>query len=262
MSGLTLVIVSIAIFVFGYLLNMFYITVFYHRGLAHGALDVKPGVKKFIAKSGVWVTGIDPKTWIAMHRKHHEHSDTDHDPHSPANCNNPLDMFMVQYKSYSKMMVRLMKKNPAASEAVKDLDFGVHPIMLKGYWYVPYLLHLLLGIIIGFLTNPIVGIAYVLGIMSHPVQGWLVNYYGHHSGYRTFPLEDDSRNNIVVGLLTMGEGLQNNHHKYPQSAKFSILRKEVDLGYYMCKFATKCGLISTMHVVDATADLAALRAQS
>lgn len=258
MSGLTLVIVSISVFAVGYILNMFYISVFYHRGLAHSALDVKPGVKRFIAKSGVWVTGIDPKTWIAMHRKHHEHSDTANDPHSPVNCKNPLDMFGVQFKSYSRMMVRLIKKDPIASATVDDIDFDVHPIMASGYWYLPYLIQLVLGIAISIFTSPIIGIAYGLGIMSHPVQGWMVNYYGHHSGYRTFPLEDDSRNNIIVGLMTMGEGLQNNHHKYPHSAKFSILPKEVDFGYAMCWIAVKTGLISKMHVVDARADLAEL----
>lgn len=255
MSVLVLVIVSVSVLMFGYLLNMFYISVFYHRGFAHNALDVKPNVKKFICKTGVWVTGIDPKTWIAMHRKHHEHSDTEKDPHSPVNCKKPFDMFTVQYKSYSRMMVRLMKKDRIACSTVEDLGIDVHPIMGKGLWYLPYLFQLILSIVIGVFTHPIIGISYWAGIMSHPIQGWLVNYYGHHSGYRTFNLEDDSRNNILVGVLTMGEGLQNNHHKYPHSAKFSILRKEIDLGYHMCTAARAIGLISKVHVVDATADL-------
>jgi len=253
-SVLALVIVSVSVFMLGYLLNMFYITVFYHRGLAHNALEMKPRVKKFISKTGIWVTGIDPKTWIAMHRKHHEHSDTENDPHSPINCKRPLDMFMVQYKSYARMLTRLIKKDPIAHANVDDLGFDVHPIMVKGYWYLPYLIQLILSVIIGTLTNPIIGISYWAGIMSHPIQGWMVNYYGHHSGYRTFSLDDDSRNNIIVGVLTMGEGLQNNHHKYPHSAKFSILPKEVDLGYYMCTTARALGIISKIHVVKATFD--------
>lgn len=257
MSVFALILVSTAVFIFGYLLNMFYVTVFYHRGLAHNAIEMKPAVKRFIFKTGIWVTGIDPKTWIAMHRRHHEHSDTKNDPHSPVNCKNPLDMFMVQYKSYARMMVRLIKKDPQASATVEDIGFDVHPIMVKGLWYLPYMIHLLVGILIGILIHPIIGIAYWVGITSHPVQGWMVNYYGHHSGYQTFPLEDNSRNNIFVGLLTMGEGLQNNHHKYPHSAKFSILPKEIDLGYYMCTTARAIRIISKVNVVDATADLAA-----
>lgn len=250
-----LVIVSFSVFLFGYLLNMFYISVFYHRGLAHSAVEVKPWVKKFICSTGVWVTGIDPKTWVTMHRRHHDHSDTVNDPHSPVNCKKPFDMFNIQFRSYSRMMIRLLKKDPVACRTVDDLGIEVHPIMAKGLWYLPYILQSLVGIIIGVLSNPIIGIAYWAGIMSHPVQGWMVNYYGHHSGYRTFSMDDDSRNNILVGLLTMGEGLQNNHHKYPQSAKFSILPKEVDLGYYMCTTASAFGIIGKVNVVDATADL-------
>ncbi len=234
---------------------MFYISVFYHRGLAHSAVELKPWVKKFICKTGVWVTGIDPKTWVTMHRRHHAHSDTANDPHSPVNCKKPFDMFTVQYRSYSRMMIRLLKNDPVACGTVDDLGIEVHPIMAKGVWYLPYILQLLIAVIIGFLTHPLIGIAYWAGIMSHPVQGWMVNYYGHHSGYRTFALEDDSRNNIFVGLLTMGEGLQNNHHKYPNSAKFSILSKEIDLGYYMCTTASALGILGEVHIADATADL-------
>ena len=255
MSLLALVIGSISVFMFGYLLNVFYISILYHRGLAHNALEMKPIVKKFIFKTGIWATGIDPKTWITMHRKHHEHSDTANDPHSPVNCKNPLHMFIVQYKSYARMMVRLIKKDPVASATVEDIGFDVHPVMVKGYWYLPYIMHLLIGIIIGVLINPIIGISYLVGITSHPAQGWLVNYYGHHLGYQTFQLDDNSRNNIIVGLLTMGEGLQNNHHKFPRSAKFSILPKEIDLGYYMCTTARALGIISKVNVIDAAVNL-------
>jgi stearoyl-CoA desaturase (delta-9 desaturase) len=240
---------------FGYLLNIVYISIFYHRGLAHSAFEMKPSVKEFIQKTGVWVTGIDPKTWIAMHRKHHEFSDTKNDPHSPVNCKNPIDMFMVQYKSYARMMVRLIKKDPIASATVENIGFDVQPIMVKGLWYFPYLLQLCISIIIGVLVHPIIGISYWFGMMSHPVQGWMVNFYGHHSGYQTFDLNDNSKNNIIVGVLTMGEGFQNNHHKYPNSAKFSILSKEIDLGYYMCIMARSIGLISNIQVAEATVDL-------
>ena len=75
--------ICIAVFVVAYLLNLTTITVMYHRGLAHGGVTLKPWVKRFVALSGNWLTGLDPKGWVCMHRLHHAHSDTPDDPHSP-----------------------------------------------------------------------------------------------------------------------------------------------------------------------------------
>ncbi len=42
-------------------------------------------------------------------------------------------------------------------------------------------------------------------MMSHPVQGWMVNALGHAVGGRNFDTPDDSRNNTVVSWLVSGE---------------------------------------------------------
>jgi len=42
----------------------------------------------------------------------------------------------------------------------------------------------------------------------------------------------------------MGEGYQNNHHRYPSSAKFSYRWWEVDLGYAMCRLLSALGMIT------------------
>ena len=36
-----------------------------------------------VAATGIWFTGLDPKGWVCMHRRHHTHSDGPKDPHSP-----------------------------------------------------------------------------------------------------------------------------------------------------------------------------------
>jgi stearoyl-CoA desaturase (delta-9 desaturase) len=72
------------VFLCGYGLNMFYITVLYHRGLAHGSVTLRSWVRALVTWTGNWLTGVDPKAWSCMHRMHHLHSDTPLDPHSPA----------------------------------------------------------------------------------------------------------------------------------------------------------------------------------
>ena len=46
----------------------------------------------------------------------------------------------------------------------------------------------------------------------------MVNAFGHAVGGRNFDTENQSRNNLAVAWLIMGEGLQNNHHRFPRSA--------------------------------------------
>ncbi|MEO6156961.1 MAG: fatty acid desaturase, partial [Ilumatobacteraceae bacterium] len=58
-------------------------TVYLHRALSHRALVlVRPAHVVF--RSLIWIsTGIRPRQWVAVHRKHHAFTDVEGDPHSP-----------------------------------------------------------------------------------------------------------------------------------------------------------------------------------
>jgi stearoyl-CoA desaturase (delta-9 desaturase) len=240
---------AFAALVFGYLINMFYITVLFHRGFAHGSVALHPRTRKWAARTGSWVTGIDPKAWACMHRLHHRHSDTPLDPHSPVQ----LGVFGVmfgQLRSYEKILVGLIRGKREYTEVVKDLDFEVSWLNRQGLWWIPYVLHAVLALAIGALLHSgLVGLAYLVGIMSHPFQGWLVNSFAHHSGYQNHANGDHSRNNTIVALLAMGEGYQNNHHANPMSAKFSERWFEIDPGYGLCVVASYFGVLSIAKVL-------------
>ena len=58
-------------------------TVYLHRALAHRALALRPAAEHLF-RFVVWVTtGIRPRQWVAVHRKHHAFTDVEGDPHSP-----------------------------------------------------------------------------------------------------------------------------------------------------------------------------------
>ena len=61
----------------------------------------------------------------------------------------------------------------------------------------------------------------------------ITNSLGHSFGYRNFETRDCSRNNVLVGFLTMGEGFQNNHHNNPMSTKFSFKWFEIDVASFL-----------------------------
>ena len=59
-------------------------TVYLHRALSHRALSLSAPLR-IPFRLVIWITtGIRPRQWVAVHRKHHAHTDEDDDPHSPA----------------------------------------------------------------------------------------------------------------------------------------------------------------------------------
>jgi len=204
-----------AVFLAAYTLHLGYITVFYHRALAHRAVSLRPGTLRFVLLTGNWVTGLDPKAWACMHRMHHAFSDGPHDPHSPAQAG-VLGVLVAQLRAYERTLYALLGRHPDYLRHVRDLDFPVH-------W---------------------LGLAYGVGLMSHPLEGWVINSLGHAVGPRNFDTPDNSRNPWLAALLIYGEGLQNNHHRYPASARFAYRWWEPDLGFALCRLLEALGVLT------------------
>lgn len=235
--------VCLSVLLATYLLNTTTITVLYHRGLAHNAVALSPRTRRFAASMGVWLTGLDPKGWVCMHRAHHEFSDTPRDPHSPVHYG-IFGVLMGQLRSYERTLVGLVKGKEEYCATVEDLDFDVSWPTRRGLWYLPYVLHVAIALALGALGGWwALGACYFFGMMSHPLEGWIVNSLGHAVGSRNFASDDNSRNNHVAAWLILGEGFQNNHHSFPASARFSFHWWEIDLGYGVCLFLEKAGAL-------------------
>src|SRR3954447_8169750 len=128
------------VFIAAYVINILTVTVGYHRGLAHKAVRLNPLAKKFLLTFGNWLTGLDPKAWVVMHRLHHEHSDTPQDPHSPKNVG-ILGIGMEQLRNYKRVIIGLIRRDPTYTKYAKDLDFPLSKLNRAKLWYLPYLLH-------------------------------------------------------------------------------------------------------------------------
>jgi stearoyl-CoA desaturase (delta-9 desaturase) len=71
---------------------------------------------------------------------------------------------------------------------------------------------------------------------------WSVNSVTHLWGYRNYQTDESSRNNILVGLISNGEGWHNNHHAAPRSAKHGHKWWELDVTYLTVWALAKVGL--------------------
>jgi stearoyl-CoA desaturase (delta-9 desaturase) len=229
-----------------YSLNLLYITVFYHRAFTHRAVSLHPAIRGFVIVTSKWITGLDLKAWVCMHRLHHAHADTPQDPHSPRNVG-IVGVAGAALASYRRILSGLARHDPHLEAVVPDLEFDVHWLSRRR----PYLgssAHAAIALCLWLGTGTwLAGAMYLLGMSSHPVQGWLVNSLGHAVGYRNFDTPDDSRNNHLAAWLVWGEGLQNNHHAFPGSARFCYHWWEMDFGYVMCRSLEAVNLVRIRH---------------
>jgi stearoyl-CoA desaturase (delta-9 desaturase) len=160
-----------------------------------------------------------------------------------------MGVWIGQYKAYLGIQERLIQGDEDTCALVADIPFDVSKTNKMNLSWLPYIVHTLLAVVMWLSLDSFwIGAGYFLGIMSHPVQGWMVNALAHKYGGRNFETDDDSTNNLFVGLFVFGEGYQNNHHKFPKRAKFSVRWFEFDPGYAMCLVAEALGLLKVVRV--------------
>jgi len=204
-------------------------TVYLHRTLAHRALTLRPAVTQAF-RSVIWIsTGSRPRQWVAVHRKHHAFTDVAGDPHSPV-LNGWIKVQMLNVQMY-----RGEARNPATvARYAKDLP----PTRLDRVYYD----HALVGLAVGVGALCFV-FGWQVGLLASFVHVNLylggsaaVNAIGHHFGSRPY---DNSAGNLQwLALITAGEGLHNNHHAAPTSAKLAHRWFEIDPGWYVIKVLT------------------------
>jgi stearoyl-CoA desaturase (delta-9 desaturase) len=239
-------VVPLLVFFVADTLNMLTISVLYHRDLAHGTIRLSPRLRRCWIWLGPWVTGMDPLGWTVMHRMHHAWTDTPKDPHSPSNVG-LMGVFLAQLRSYERVLTDLLKDREETWRFGRELGLDVRPMYARKQWWLPWAVNAAGAVLIGLALGPISGAAWFVGIATHPIQGGLINGFGHSRGYRNHDTPDDSTNHIVVAALTYGEGFQNNHHANPSSPEFRSQWWELDLGFVFCLALEAVGLAEIAH---------------
>lgn len=213
-------------------------TVYLHRALAHRALTIHPALG-WCLRLNLWLTtGIKPREWVAVHRRHHAHTDEPLDPHSPAQ----LGWKRVQLTN-AALYRRVARDGETVQRYAKDLPRDVWDRVLFDRAFVG------LGIGIAFLIVVLGPVWGMLGAVLHTVLylgvNAAVNAVGHQFGRRQY--DNSATNNQWLAWLTMGEGLHNNHHQQPTSARFSLHRRELDPGWWFITVARRLGLVTLRH---------------
>jgi stearoyl-CoA desaturase (Delta-9 desaturase) len=207
-----------------YLLHMVGITAGYHRYFSHRSYKTSRAFQFALACLGCAAGQKGPLWWAAQHRHHHRTSDTPADLHSP----------IAHSLWWSHVgWVLSPESNRADEQAVRDLSRYPELRWLDRYHWVPPLALAGLCLLIGGWAGLVWGFC-VAGVLSHHAT-FTVNSICHVWGSRRYTTGDASRNNVLVALITLGEGWHNNHHHYQGSANQGFRWWEVDVSYYLIR---------------------------
>lgn len=213
-------------------------TVWLHRALSHRAITLSPGVTR-VFRLLIWIsTGIRPRQWVAVHRKHHAFTDVEGDPHSPV-----LEgVWKVQFGNVV-MYRRVARDELAVARYAKDL----RPDRWDRLFFDRAFFGLGLGVaVLVVVLGPWYGLlAAVVHAVSYLMLNAAVNAIGHTWGRR--PHDNLATNSQWLAWLTMGEGLHNNHHAAPTSARLALQRGEVDPGWWFVRLLEWAGHASIRH---------------
>jgi stearoyl-CoA desaturase (delta-9 desaturase) len=216
-------------------------TVYLHRVLAHKSIQLHPATTIFM-RFGTWMlTSISPREWVAVHRKHHNFSDVEGDPHSP------------HIEGYWRIMIanvyyyrREANNDNTLEKYAADLPYDrLDKVLLRngtlGFGLTGVILALLMGLGPGLVALSTLAVVYLL-------LNAAINGAGHTFGYKSF--QNDATNLRLLALITFGEGLHNNHHARPASPKLSAFRGELDPAWPVIRLLVALRLAEVVGKVD------------
>lgn len=226
--------VDLAVMVALYYVRMFGVTAGYHRYFSHRTFKTSrlgQFLLAFLAQSSAQQGVL---WWAARHRHHHKYSDMPNDVHSPRHHG-------LLYAHVGWIFDRRNFESAADLERVKDLSKYPELVWLNKHKYLPPALVGLVVWLIGGWPSLVVGFLWSTVLLWHGT--FTINSLSHGWGRRRFYTGDDSRNNWILSLVTLGEGWHNNHHYFQSSVRQGFRWYEIDITYYVLKALSWLGLV-------------------
>jgi stearoyl-CoA desaturase (delta-9 desaturase) len=241
---------ELAILALGYVVTGVGVTVGYHRLFTHRSFQTFRVVRYTFAVLGEMAVEGDVLTWVADHRKHHQFSDRDGDPHSPhaGFGDGVLQELRGLWHAHTGWLFSTAGRADRAHYA-KDLvaDRGLRviarlflPLVLASLLAPAVAGWLLIGGWYGFVAGLVWGGAVRIFLLHHVT--FSINSICHFWGRRRFASSDESRNVWWLSWLSFGESWHNNHHAFPTSAFHGLRAREIDPGGWVIWLLERVGL--------------------
>ena len=223
----------------------------YHRLLSHRSFSCPLWLEHTFAIIAVCCVEDTPARWVATHRQHHHRADDQADPHSP------LVSLFWSYMGWlfieNTDLSRAVAYDRYARDIVRDRFYRWIERAFVWITLSQTLVFFTIGFLIGLFFGDTMNAAFqtgasvwLWGVVLRTIFVWHITWCGnsfpHLFGYRNYETKDNSRNNILVAIITSGEGWHNNHHAEPSSASNQRQWWEIDLTYLLLQAFVVLGL--------------------
>jgi len=217
-------------------LRMFGITGGYHRYFSHRTYKTGRVFQFVLALLGCMSAQKGPLWWAAGHRRHHKYSDEPGDMHSP------------RAGIWYSHQAWIFDDQWGETELDRIPDFARYPeLVWLNRWHVVPPALLAAGLYAAGGASLLVwGFCISTTMLWHSTYS--INSLAHLFGSQRYDTGDDSRNNLWLALLTLGEGWHNNHHRYMAAARNGFFWWEIDITYYTLRVLEKFGVVWSLRM--------------
>jgi stearoyl-CoA desaturase (Delta-9 desaturase) len=234
------------------------VTVGFHRLLTHRSFKCHRWLRFAFAALGSAAAEGPVIDWVATHRKHHQFSDVDGDPHSPHVGHGTgwrgaltglahahigwvfTDMEVADERRYAKDLL--------ADPLIRFVDRTFVLWVVVGLAAAFGLGVALTGTITGGLAALLWGGAARIFLVHHAT--FSINSLCHFFGRRAWDTKDESRNLAWLAIPTWGEAWHNNHHAFPTSYRHGLRRWQIDPSAGVIRLLEMMGLAWDVVRVD------------
>jgi stearoyl-CoA desaturase (Delta-9 desaturase) len=245
---------DVAIFIPLYLMSGMGITVGFHRYLTHSSFKATRWLRVTLAVAGCFAIQGSPTQWVADHRRHHQFSDLEGDPHSPWRFGESFwGLTKGLFHAHMGWLFARDRSNRErfAPDLVADKDIRkvnrLFPLLVVLSVVSPAIVGGLVtmswkGALTAFFWAGLVRI----GLLHHVT--WSINSVCHVFGERPFAMREGDRasNFWPLAILSFGESWHNLHHADPTSARHGVLRGQIDSSARLIWIFEKLGWASNV----------------
>jgi stearoyl-CoA desaturase (delta-9 desaturase) len=212
------------------------VTVGFHRLLTHRSFNCSPWLRAAFAMLGSAAAEGPVIDWVATHRKHHQFSDEDGDPHSPHvghgdGWRGELRGLLHAHIGWVFSDMEVADEHRYARDLLDDpvvrfVDRTFVVWVIAGLGVAFGLGVALSGTVEGGLTGLLWGGAARIFFVHHAT--FSINSLCHFFGRQPYDTGDQSRNLAWLAVPTWGEAWHNNHHAFPTSYRHGLKRWQID----------------------------------
>jgi stearoyl-CoA desaturase (delta-9 desaturase) len=219
-----------------YYLRMFGVTAGYHRYFSHRSFKTSRAFQFVLALLAMTSVQKGVIWWASHHRVHHKNSDQPGDVHSVVR-----EGFLWGHVGW------ILAPDYQATEwdRVRDLEKFPELRFLNRWYFLPAVGFAVLLFAIGSWWALVWGFFVSTTLLWHGT--FTINSLSHMIGTKRYRTTDNSRNSLVLALVTMGEGWHNNHHYYQRATSQGFFWWEIDLTYYVLRALAAIGLVWDLH---------------